>query len=337
MDKRVLKEFKKQMYIATGLCLVTLPYILVTNYSSTALILVHAFLMWLITPIFMTTVELYRQDKRFKKNNSIHMAIVLTTLAVALSSLITVGIFHQLSNIDLKLLFSPPLFAALLPVFFGYLFILFSQTYKEQKEFENKLKEERNKASFVALSSQLKPHFLFNTLNTIEYLIETSPEEAKNCLHQLSELYRNILDSAQHNLVSLSSEIEQVKKYLKIQEYRFEGKLQVIWDCDSSILNQSIPPNLILNCVENSCKHGVEAIKDSKPIYINIQDFNSIGYKIKIENYHGNTEINQNRNRKGFGLEDVKTRIDLLYQGKASMELNKTKDRFEIIFILPKG
>ena len=325
------------MLIATGLCLVTLPYVLVTNYSSTALILVHAFLMWLITPIFMTKVELYRQDKRFKKSNSIQLAIILTILAVALSSFITVGIFHQLSNIDFKLLLSPPLFAALLPVFFGYLFILFSQTHKEQKEFENQLKEERNKASFVALSSQLKPHFLFNTLNTIEYLIEASPEEAKNCLHQLSDLYRNILESAQRNLVSLNSEIDQVRKYLKIQEYRFEGKLEVIWECDRSILNLSIPPNLILNCVENSCKHGVEAIRESRPINITIQDFNSNSFIIKVGNYHGNIEVNQNRDRKGFGLEDLKTRIDLLYQDKASMELHKTKDRFEISFILPKG
>ena len=232
------------MYIATGLSLVTLPYVLLTNYSSTALILVHAFLMWLLTPIFMTTVELYRQDKRFKKNNSIHMAIVLTTLAVALSSLITVGIFYQLSNINLKLLLSPPFCSTFARFFWLLIYSLLFKHIKSKKNSRINFKEERNNASFVALSSQLKPHFLFNTLNTIEYLIETSPEEAKNCLHQLSELYRNILDSAQHNLVSLSSEIEQVKKYLKIQEYRFEGKLQVIWECESSILYQSIPkPN----------------------------------------------------------------------------------------------
>lgn len=336
MKQLFLREYVKQILIATALSVVALPYVMLTNASSIWVILIHALLMWILTPMLITIVEVVRKRSTFSERTKYDVSSVLTVLAVTGSSTLTVIFFHFFTGIKYNILLSPALWASLLPVYFSYLLILFTRIWREQKTRELELQSQRDKASFEALAAQLKPHFLFNSLNTIEYLIDSKPKDAVVCLQNLANLYRGILDNSKKNLVSISDELIQVKNYLSIQDYRFEGKLKVEWSVDHSLLSFFIPPNLLLNCVENSCKHGVEAIGETKPIDIGISDLNSKQYSLKIGNFIPDLDERRRQKHVGFGLTDARKRLELLFGEQASMEIREESNRFEVIFTLPK-
>ncbi len=112
------------------------------------------------------------------------------------------------------------------------------------------------KARLRALQSQINPHFLFNTMNTISSLISDDPDNAKNLLLNLSDYYRNRLKLAK-DVISLKSEIENIEAYFAIEKARFGDKLSISYEisCDTDFL---LPPLILQPIVENAVKHGIQ-------------------------------------------------------------------------------
>jgi LytS/YehU family sensor histidine kinase len=129
------------------------------------------------------------------------------------------------------------------------------------ERYEIQLREEEMQkltaeAELRALRAQVNPHFLFNALTTIGYLIESAPPRAINTLMQLTALLRGVLRS-EGDFTTLGREIELVEHYLKIEHERFEERLRVIVDVPQALRGLRIPALVVQPLVENAIKHGV--------------------------------------------------------------------------------
>lgn len=162
----------------------------------------------------------------------------------------------------------------ILTIFIGIIifFIIFSKSYMTQfviKEKEaQKSKNEAIKFQYKALQTQVNPHFLFNSLNTLSSMISIEPQKAEDFVNHLSKLYRYVLENKENELVDISEEILFIKNYIVLQKYRFENN--IIFDIEKSVNNidgQIIPMSLQL-LVENAIKHNI--ISDNKKLNITI-------------------------------------------------------------------
>jgi two-component system LytT family sensor kinase len=135
---------------------------------------------------------------------------------------------------------------------------------------EKKLEQQQlrlNEARLAALSRQINPHFLFNTLNSVASLIRTNPDQARQVVYKLSKILRRLLRQ-QENLTSLGEELSFVEDYLAIEMVRFGGKLRVVKDIDAATLDQLVPSMLLQPLVENSIRHGLSSKVDGGTVCI---------------------------------------------------------------------
>jgi two-component system LytT family sensor kinase len=129
------------------------------------------------------------------------------------------------------------------------------------KRYERKLELQQlslNEARLAALSRQINPHFLFNTLNSVASLIRQDPEEARQVVYKLSKILRRLLRQ-QENLTPLREELSFIDAYLAIEMVRFGDKLQFIRDIDPATLDLLVPSLLLQPLVENSIRHGLSS------------------------------------------------------------------------------
>jgi two-component system LytT family sensor kinase len=124
---------------------------------------------------------------------------------------------------------------------------------------EKKLEQQQlrlNEARLAALSRQINPHFLFNTLNSVASLIRQDPEQARQVVYKLSKILRRLLRQ-QENLTPLREELSFIDDYLAIEMVRFGEKLRVVKDIDPGTLDMLVPSMLLQPIVENSIRHGL--------------------------------------------------------------------------------
>ena len=112
-------------------------------------------------------------------------------------------------------------------------------------------------ARLAELQARIRPHFLFNTLNSAIALVRAEPAHAESLLEDLSDLFRHAL-AEQSDAVTLAQEIELAERYLAIEQVRFGNRLKVEWDLDDGVDHALLPPLLLQPLVENAVKHGVE-------------------------------------------------------------------------------
>jgi LytS/YehU family sensor histidine kinase len=165
------------------------------------------------------------------------------------------------------------------------------------------------------LKSQLNPHFMFNAMNSIRALIEEDPENAKAALTRLSNILRYSLKMERNETVPLEEEIQTVTDYLALEAVRFEERLNYELTIDPRSVNIEIPPMMIQTLVENGIKHGVTKRTAGGKITVNSK-MNGTFLIIQIKN-SGQIDENALRHSKGFGIDNTKQRLNLLYGDKA--------------------
>ena len=112
-------------------------------------------------------------------------------------------------------------------------------------------------ARLAELQSRIRPHFLFNALNTALALVQISPQQAEAVLEDLAQLFRVALAETGAS-VSLDEEIDLAQRYLAIEKLRFGDRLQVVWDLDAAAAQAMLPPLVLQPLVENAVRHGIE-------------------------------------------------------------------------------
>lgn len=124
-----------------------------------------------------------------------------------------------------------------------------------------------NEARLAALTSQINPHFLFNTLNSVSSLIRTNPEQARNVVYKLSSILRRLLRKTD-NLTPLRDELSFIDNYMAIELVRFGDKLQFLKEIDADTMDVLVPSMLLQPLVENSIRHGLSSKVDGGMIRI---------------------------------------------------------------------
>jgi two-component system LytT family sensor kinase len=186
-------------------------------------------------------------------------------------------------------------------------------------------------AELKALRAQVNPHFLFNSLTTIGYLIQTAPDRAFETLMRLTALLRGVLRRSEGEFATLGEEIELIESYLDIERARFEDRLRVTIDAPRETRNHRIPAFIIQPLVENAIKHGVSPSRMGGEVVISAQIASVAGsvspgcdtLKISVHDTGlGASEesLIAGRNR-GVGLSNVERRLKAHYGDQASFNI----------------
>jgi len=212
-------------------------------------------------------------------------------------------------------------FAVLVLVLFWnsiYFTFHFFQKSRKQELSNLSLEASRNEIELKNLRSQLNPHFLFNSLNSIRDLIDIQPRKAKKSVMILSYLLRKSLILGKENLVSLEEELEMVSHYLELEKIRFEERLEVKLILDETLSDFLLPPFSLQMLVENAIKHGIAHLVDGGVIFIETKKQNG-DVIISVSNSGEITE----KIDTGIGIENTKRRLALQFKDSAEFELTQ--------------
>ncbi len=224
------------------------------------------------------------------------------------------------------------LFYYLLFVMFYYL-ILYYDDLQEKMAMENKLQNLVTQAELDALKSQINPHFLFNSLNSISSLTITSPEKAQEMVIKLSDFLRYSLSHDKNEKTSLKTEFENLKRYLDIEKVRFGKRLNFIYDIPESCSQVQIPNMILQPLIENAIKHGV--YKSFDEVRVEIRCFEENDY-IVIEISNDYDPDTRKPKGEGVGLKNIRKRLQLIYLRADLLETKADKMIFTAHLKIPK-
>ncbi|MBS0316111.1 MAG: histidine kinase [Proteobacteria bacterium] len=185
-------------------------------------------------------------------------------------------------------------------------------------------------ARLAELQARIRPHFLFNTLNSAIALVRAEPARAEAMLEDLSDLFRHALADPAES-VTLAQEIALAQRYLAIEQIRFGARMRVEWALDPRADDARLPPLLLQPLVENAVRHGVEPSADGAQLKISTQRRGS-SVVIKVTN----TVAAQGRRGNGVALENVRDRLSLLHDVQGRFQTVLKDGVFQARIEVPK-
>jgi LytS/YehU family sensor histidine kinase len=187
--------------------------------------------------------------------------------------------------------------------------------------------KQKTEAELNFLRSQINPHFLFNSLNSVYFLIDKNNVEARDALHKFSEMLRYQLYECHDHKIPIEKEISFLRDYVALQQLRGSANTDIQFHCGTGVSQFSIEPLLLIPFVENSFKHLSHFNKDKQnEVKIDISRSNgSMHFSV-----FNTTENNASNNQGGIGLINVKKRLELLYPGKHAFNIIEKQDWFGV-------
>jgi two-component system, LytTR family, sensor kinase len=201
--------------------------------------------------------------------------------------------------------------------------------------FENWIDSIRNQAEIETrqlraenelLKSQISPHFLFNTLNNIDSFIFSEPQKASETLISLSDMLRYMIYETKVEKVLFAKELDYITNYINLQKIRINNAKAVVFSVKGNYDDVFVAPLIFLPFIENAFKHVSNREEDGA---IKI-DFDIENNKLKFKCINNFDEKIDDKNTGGFGLENVKRRLDLMYKNKYELTINKTISIFDV-------
>ncbi len=193
-----------------------------------------------------------------------------------------------------------------------YYTIIYYRQFREKALKETEMKLLTRDAELKALKMQINPHFLFNSLNSINALVTKNPNLARKMIELLSDLFRISLDLEDKIFLSLKDELEFAHKFLEIEKIRFSDRLSITEIIDQNLLNTKFPALILQPLLENCIKHGITKKRGMSSILIKIEK-QSINRILCTISNKINKPFSANSIKKGTGLKNIKQRLKLLY------------------------
>lgn len=187
-------------------------------------------------------------------------------------------------------------------------------------------------AELKALRSQLNPHFLFNSLNSIMSLVGRSPEEARRMCQALGDFLRRTLNLGARERVSLTEELELVRHYLDIETVRFGSRLSFELDIPAELGAAQVPPLLLQPLIENALKHGVAGRLEGGRIHLAARREGEMMHLIVTNPVDDDATPAPGE---GVGLDNVRRRLKAMAAGRGSLEIRRSPNVFEAHLVLP--
>lgn len=220
-------------------------------------------------------------------------------------------------------------------ILFFYLLKTIKQL-RNQEEHEAQITKLLKDTELEALKSQINPHFLFNSLNSINALTRSNPEEASEMILQLSDYMRYSLNQKGDILTTVELEIDNLNKYLSIEKIRFGGKLNYSLETDERSLKMQIPPMLLQPLFENAIKHGLYSLTEGFYLNVSIASLEHILSITMTNNYDPNYP---SKDRNGLGIKNVKNRLLNIFGRADLLKITATDDKgfFEVVINIPQN
>ncbi len=202
----------------------------------------------------------------------------------------------------------------------------------EKKAREARLESLVKETELKMLRSQINPHFLFNSLNSISSLTINDPDKARDMVIKLSDFMRYALSQKDEQAISLRSELDNLKLYLDIEKIRFGDRLSTEDSIDEKCLDVKLPVMILQPLYENAIKHGVYESTESVRIKTEVSCNN--GYLVIIINNNYEQVLSSARGT-GTGLLNVSRRLDLFYGNRASVKTTREKGLYTVTLFIP--
>jgi two-component system, LytTR family, sensor histidine kinase AlgZ len=185
-----------------------------------------------------------------------------------------------------------------------------------------------------ALQSRIRPHFLFNSMNIIASLIAVDPETAETVVEDLSELFRASLNDA-GGQVPIGDEIDLCERYIRIEGLRLGERLRMDWRLQENDKSALIPLLTLQPLLENAIYHGIQPLPEGGVIVVELK-YVADEVHIRIENPIPNDRSNKERAGNQMALQNIRSRLAVLYGGKAELSAEAENDRFVTMLHFPK-
>ena len=239
--------------------------------------------------------------------------------------------FNKIDKYSAHLTFEDFIGVVLFPIVFlcattGYK--VFKEWINDQERFETLEKEKLN-AELNQLKNQVNPHFLFNTLNNLHVLINTDPTKASDLVLGLSDVLRYQIYDSQHDKIALKKDIEIMEQYVTLEKIRRDD-LSFKITLNGNFSNVFVPPLLFTNFIDNAIKHS----QSRAPSFIHIS-FEIVENNLFFEIKNSKPNLEKKGENTGFGLKNVKKRLDLLYNTAYRLDMTEENAFFTVKLKLP--
>jgi len=186
-------------------------------------------------------------------------------------------------------------------------------------------------ARFQALQARIRPHFLFNSMNTIASLIYVDAEKAEQAVEDLSELFRASLGDIKEG-IKLEEEMQLCQQYIRIEGLRFESRLNVVWHIEQLPKDALLPRLCLQPLLENAVYYGIQPLEEGGTIQV-IGMFDGKNIRIDVENPF----VEQTAKHKGLGMaqQNVRARLQAFYQNHAGLQITSKTDRYSVTLYFP--
>lgn len=327
-------KFSIHIVAAIGIFLVAYAYadaVLIKNDMQAAFIFTAYFLSCIYTGQYISRLWI-------GKNNFITKKMLATAAAISLVSAILVFVLAELAK-NLTLVFIKIVFIGLpftvLSLSLGVLIKFIRSSISNQLLIANAAAEQRQ-VELRSLQNQLSPHFLFNTLNNMYGISLTQHEKIPGLLLKLSDLLRYAVYDAKEMFVPLQNEVAYIKDYIDFEKIRIGDKLDLHVKIEQGIDPFTrIAPLLLIVFIENAFKHAKNTIEEKIFIRISLKLWDdTILFAVKNSGSSNSGESSVIKKDSGFGLENVKKRLELLYSGAYDLKVEEKEGYYNVMLQL---
>lgn len=268
--------------------------------------------------ILVVTKKVIDQNLSWLSNLGLHFvfSIVYAFLVIFLNTIYNYFVYGDTLELFGRAVFTTILYGSTLNflAYGGFVTIIYAYYYVQKiskSEIQKaQLSKQLQNVKMQALKSQLNPHFLFNTLNSISSLIEEEGYKAQHMIGNLGDLLREVLLVKDENMVQVRKEIDILNKYVEIMQIRFSDHLSVESNIEEEVQDTMIPSMLLQPILENSFEHGYSY--DSINLKVNLSiSRNDKWLTIRIQN--NGKPISKNNSDSGMGIPNIQERLETLY------------------------
>jgi len=200
--------------------------------------------------------------------------------------------------------------------------------YSDNEKIRKELEKEMLNSKLAFLKNQISPHFFFNTLNNIYSLTDINTKDAQRAILQLSKLMRYMLYESEQGDTLLSKEFDFMQNYIELMKLRLTNKVDLQIDFPKKFIDFNIPPLLFIPFIENAFKHG---ISNREPSFIHVSvTITEEGIYFSCNNSMGALNENIMNENSGIGLDNVKKRLELLFPGKYTLDINNQEGSYSV-------
>lgn len=305
----------------------------VSPFSWSALGTISLVVQWIILGSALVLCQTRRFINRLKPLWSGLLSYGICLLIVAL--VLTAAQLVSLEPFNVLTWFKGFLIGAIFSgILLRYLYLQQQLSNQQQAELQARLQ---------SLQSRIRPHFLFNSMNTIASLIGINPQAAEKTVEDLSSLFRSSLQ--QPSLVNLKEEIDLCRRYIAIEQQRLGERLHMIWNIDDNLPETMVPSLFLQPLLENAIIHGVQGLPDGGSICLCISSSIKTANKsrredrsisIVLENPVASVPSNEVDSGNHIALDNIEHRLQLHYGKAATLKTIRDEQHYRVEIIIPQ-